>query len=53
MKGRVFTKREPGERSWRFGWAEEVFIHGVDGGGGGPFLGVVKISSSQSLLRDV
>ena len=35
MKGRVFTKREPGERSWRFGWAEEVFVYGVDGGGGG------------------
>ena len=30
MKGRVFSRREPGERSWRFGWAEEVFIHGVE-----------------------
>ena len=33
MKGRVFSRRQPGERSRRFGWAGEVFVYGVDGGG--------------------
>ena len=34
MKG-GFSRRQPGERSWRFGWVEEVFVNGVDGGRGG------------------
>jgi len=37
VKGRLSSRRQPGERSWRLGGMGEVFVDGVDGarGGGG------------------